>query len=131
MDGNAECAMSDFEIVCITFGGVSAAFAGMIVLIVNWERVTVWFIRTFRIDVYPEAVSLALLIYQHPDEWKGDAYAIEHPKVGRVRYAISNRISIPTDIGDVMMNPIESRIVFNAIKWLQSYHLKKKLAHNA
>lgn len=108
-------------IMCMTLVIVGVFL--IVLACVHYDRIIVAFIRRLRIPVYPEAVGIALLIYQRPQEWILRTEEMAHEKIGCITTDRGvNGIIVYTAFGRWRPNVIERRIIREAVDWrIKSY----------
>jgi len=117
-------------IVLLLFYGGSSFLGMLLYAIVCYDRVIVYCMRLCNIRIYPEAVGIALLIYQHPDEWKPGTHRMFHPKIGDIWTANeAHGLHIETDVGKWVPNKIERRIIRDAVDWRIKTYVKMRIAY--
>lgn len=112
----------------ILFGSAFAAL-GVGMCIGFRHRLAVNFMRRFGIHIYPEAISIATLIMDHPDQWSADEYRMSHPIVGRIWTANeAYGIKIETPMGDWKPNAYERLIIRDAVDWRLNQYIRNRIA---
>jgi hypothetical protein len=107
-------------VALLLFGTVASVIGG---IVVNFDRIVVTMLGCSSRQVYPLAVSIAVLIYEHPEQWTCRTHEMVHPKVGAIW--TSNEaygLRVESDFGKWTPGRIERRIIRDAVDWrIQGY----------
>lgn len=100
------------------------------VIVTHHDRIFVMLMRRFDIQACPEAVAIALLIYQQPEQWTCGTHRMSHPKVGEIWTANeAYGLHVETEFGQWKPSKIERRIIRNAVDWRIKEYVKNRIAH--
>jgi hypothetical protein len=117
--------VAEFLVVLVSLAGSTG---GTIALVYNADRIIVAVLRRTGLPVYPLAVSIAVLIFEHPEQWSGTEHTMSHPKVGSIW--ISNGVSftrIKSEFGEWKPNWIERRIIRDAVDWRIRGYIRNRI----
>jgi hypothetical protein len=110
--------MSPEGTLAVAFVAFPGSLGCVAVIAFNFDRIVVRLLRCSGMPVYPLAVSIAVLIYKHPEQWTCRTHEMLHPKVGSVW--TSNKaygLHVDSDFGRWDPNWIERRIIRDAVDW--------------
>jgi hypothetical protein len=109
--------------------GIVCGLLGCIILaIVKFDRIAASLMRWFNIRLFPTAVRIAILIFEHPEQWSSDGHHLSHKVIGSIW--ISNAaygLEVKTDMGTWKPNFIERRIIRDAVDWRIKHFLKNRI----
>ena len=94
----------------------------------RYDRIVVSLMRRFNICVYPTAISIAMLLIEHPEQWSADQHRMSHPDIGSIWTANdAYGLKIETAFGTWKPNAIERRIIRDAVDWRIGDYIRNRL----
>ena len=94
----------------------------------NYDRIIVSLMRRFNIHIYPTAISIAVLLTEHPEQWSSDKHYMSHPDIGSIWTAnAAYGLRIETAFGTWKPNAIERRIIRDAVDWRIDDYIRHRL----
>ena len=125
--------MHEAIVFLIVWLGGCAIVAGVVVIVVNFDRIAAFVIDVTDAPICLTAQMVAALIHQSPAEWENDEhrpYAIRHGDI-EVHGSCVRAVEVRgPQFGAYEPNAIERRIIWNAVTWRQRRHIQG-LAHKA
>jgi len=119
------CVYAEFFALII---GIVAVLGGIAAFIRYFDRIIVALMRCFNIIIFPTAISIAMLILEHPEQWSHDQYRMSHPDIGSIWIANeSYGLKVETAFGDWIPNFIERRIIRDAVDWRINQYIKRRI----
>lgn len=111
----------------ITAGGL---FAGVVCVVTWHERIVLVLLCLFNVKVFPEARAVALLLYQHPEQWTSDDFRMSHATVGSIWIANeAYGLKVETPFGSWKPCALERRIIRDAVDWRLKEYVRAHLSH--
>lgn len=117
----------------LIFWAISCAALACLATSPYWlDRVIVFLLRTCRIYAFPSAIRVAMSLEQHPEQWKFSKYEASHPTIGSVSFYVG-AASLHLDFEGIEWRPnwIERRIIFNAVRLVQSRRIAEHINRTA